>query len=369
MRVLLTTDTVGGVWTFTRELTVGLLRAGHAVALVSFGRLPNAAQRAWVDSASAAGDFRYAASDLPLEWMNENDRAIKGSLLIERIAAAFAPDLLHSNQFCFGKVEGCGPRLLTAHSDVLSWAAACRPAELDHTPWLRRYRRLVQEGLTQADAVAAPTLWMLEALGERFALPAMQAVILNGRDLPAPQPQAERALQAVTVGRLWDEAKGMRVFEDLDLPFPVVAAGELRGEDGEAGVSTGLSYAGMLDEQDLLALFGRSAVYIAASLYEPFGLAPLEAALCGCAVIANDIPSLREVWGEHALYFSGKDGLRRLLAALQQDARMLADARQRSKARAHELTATRMTEAYIALYGRLLAGAEATAGARMAYAH
>ncbi len=29
MRVLLTTDTVGGVWTFTRELTAGLLARGH----------------------------------------------------------------------------------------------------------------------------------------------------------------------------------------------------------------------------------------------------------------------------------------------------------------------------------------------------
>ena len=54
---------------------------------------------------------------------------------------------------------------------------------------------------------------------------------------------------------------------------------------------------GPLAEEDLLALFQESAIYLCTSRYEPFGLAPLEAALCGCAVVANDIESLREVWG------------------------------------------------------------------------
>ena len=33
MRLLMTSDTVGGVWRFTQELTSGLLEAGDAVAL------------------------------------------------------------------------------------------------------------------------------------------------------------------------------------------------------------------------------------------------------------------------------------------------------------------------------------------------
>ena len=44
-------------------------------------------------------------------------------------------------------------------------------------------------------------------------------------------------------------------------------------------------------EAELMALLARSSIYIATSIYEPFGIAPLEAALCGCAVIANGIPT------------------------------------------------------------------------------
>ena len=53
MHVLITADTVGGVWTYTRELACGLLHRGHRVTLVSFGRIPSPAQY-FVDAAQSA---------------------------------------------------------------------------------------------------------------------------------------------------------------------------------------------------------------------------------------------------------------------------------------------------------------------------
>src|SRR6185503_2777268 len=110
---------------------------------------------------------------------------------------------------------------------------------------------------------------------------------------------------------------------------------------------------GPLEECDLFALFRVSSMYIATSIYEPFGLAPLEAALCGCAVLANDIPSLREVWGDAALYFEDADALSRLLGQLHTSTEMLMEARQRAGTRALELNAARMTAEYLALYSEL----------------
>jgi len=75
MRVLMTTDTVGGVWTFTQELAAGLLRSGCAVALVSLGRHPSNEQRTWADNLTCAWgtNFRYKALDTPLEGMPRNE--------------------------------------------------------------------------------------------------------------------------------------------------------------------------------------------------------------------------------------------------------------------------------------------------------
>ena len=53
MHVLITADTVGGVWTYTRELACGLLHRGHRVTLVSFGRIPSACPD-FMDAAQSA---------------------------------------------------------------------------------------------------------------------------------------------------------------------------------------------------------------------------------------------------------------------------------------------------------------------------
>ena len=153
MRVLLTTDTIGGVWTFTKELTAELLRMGHSVALVSFGRTPSQEQSAWCAAVGErwSSDFRYEAFTVPLEWMNPNEDAyVGGEPLLRRVADEFCPDLLHSSQFCFGSLPVPIPRLITAHSDVLSWGAACRPNGLESSPWLTHYCKMVEQGLASS---------------------------------------------------------------------------------------------------------------------------------------------------------------------------------------------------------------------------
>ena len=352
MRVLLTTDTIGGVWTFTKDLCEGLLAGGHDVALVSVGRLPYEAQSQWCKETRrwAGRRFWYEAWATPLEWMESNDAAYVGAeAALLRVASDFEADVIHANQFCFGALPTNIPKVVTAHSDVVSWASVCRPQGMDDSPWMRRYCALVSDGLRGADTVVAPTRWMADALTLGFSAASDVRVVLNGRTIPCPAiPKVERMLQAVSIGRGWDEAKGFGVLEGLDAAMPVVVAGETTLE-GPGG-------AGALSEEQVLALFRRSSVYVASSVYEPFGLAPLEAALCGCAVVANDIESLREVWGGAAIYFSGAAHLRRVLDCLVEAPAELRCAQLQARRRALELTAERMADGYVEIYTELLDG-------------
>ena len=100
----------------------------------------------------------------------------------------------------------------------------------------------------------------------------------------------------------------------------------------------------------MLTLFCESAIYICTSQYEPFGLAPLEAALCGCAVLASDIASLHEVWGDAALYFSGPESLSSWLWRLSDHPCLLNESREIAGNRAREFTADRMTAGYLELF-------------------
>ena len=76
MRVLLTADTVGGVWTYARELAVGLVRRGAHVTLVSFGHMPEPRQMAWMEGLRNL-DFRPTA--FRLEWMQDSAEDIAAS--------------------------------------------------------------------------------------------------------------------------------------------------------------------------------------------------------------------------------------------------------------------------------------------------
>ena len=358
MRLLMTTDTVGGVWTFTCELTEELLRRGNDVALVSFGKAPSDEQSAWaVQKQADHGErFQLSISMAPLEWTQENQLSFsEGEPVLARVAEQFKPDLLLANQFCFGATALRLPRVVVAHSDVLSWARACKLAALTPTPWLNHYTMLVQGGLLQADAVIAPTQSVLQGLTMNFFLPSGGSVIPNGRRVAVPDRTPERKLQAVSAGRLWDEAKGLELLGASELPLPVLVAGE-RNFDGESipEPQPHVRLLGPLSSEQLQRVFRESAVYLCTSLYEPFGLAPLEAALCGCAIVARDLPSLREVWGDDALYFRDADGLTEQVRSLTESRFALPAAQERAYRRAATYTVERMADRYLSVFKSVL---------------
>ncbi|HEY0784337.1 MAG TPA: glycosyltransferase family 4 protein [Acidobacteriaceae bacterium] len=357
MRLLITTDTVGGVWTYTKELTEGLLVRGNEVILISMGRAPSPDQRAWTRRMCVKwpGCFRYLPTEHALEWMQQNEGCYRQAeaVLMEQVES-FAPDLLHLNQYCYGSLPTDLPKVVMAHSDVMSWSECCRGGQPGDSPWLRQYLRVVREGLANADALVAPSRWMMEALARNYALPAHCAVIANGRAVAGRNEKTARKLQAVTVGRVWDEGKNVRVLEEAESPMPVLVAGELALEAEPPFASSRLRLLGQLSEEAALTLFAQSAIYIATSLYEPFGLAPVEAALSGCAIVAHDIPSFREVWGESALYFSHAEELSAILHALYADRVLLQRVAARVRARARSLySQDAMVEKYLDLYASL----------------
>ena len=111
------------------------------------------------------------------------------------------------------------------------------------------------------------------------------------------------------VGRLWDPAKNIAVLDRAarDIHVPVLAAGTTTGPDAQRIYLQHIDSLGYLDQASLHRWYRRTAVFVLPSLYEPFGLAALEAALAGCALVVSDIPSLREVWGEAAVFVPPQD--------------------------------------------------------------
>jgi len=64
-----------------------------------------------------------------------------------------------------------------------------------------------------------------------------------------------------------------------------------------------LLFPGRLSDAEIAALQRHATAFVFPSLYEGFGIPPLEAMTQGCPVLAADIPAVREASGDAALYF------------------------------------------------------------------
>jgi glycogen(starch) synthase len=365
MHVLLTTDSVGGVWTYTEELSTGLVRNGHQVTLVSFGYALDEGQRAWLRGMRSPR-FQCMETEYRLEWMdNAAEDLARSSELLRGLAERLQPDLLHSNQFAYGDLSDTLPVLVTGHSDVLSWWQAVHGEGVPDTGRMRAYAALVRSGLRMATRLAAPTAWMARELREQYGIDRPIEVIPNGRSPELFLPDRPKSLQAITVGRAWDPGKHVALLEEIDVPMPLLIAGEpvspvsAAHVPGAPAVSTarGVTYLGKQDAAQLQELYSRTAIYIATSRYEPFGLAPLEGALSGCALVLSDLPTLREIWSDAAIFYPAGDArsleriLRRLAVAPQEVDDLAARALARARTR---YSASAMVTQHEALYGSLV---------------
>lgn len=75
----------------------------------------------------------------------------------------------------------------------------------------------------------------------------------------------------------------------------------------ELGIRKEVIFTHYVDEKTLSSLYKGASGFVYPSLYEGFGLPPLEAMACGIPVIISDIPPLREVAGDAAMVFHSWD--------------------------------------------------------------
>ena len=357
MHVLMTADTVGGVWTYTQELVTGLLRQGIRVSLVSMGALPTPEQTAWMEDLPS---LNYLPTSFRLEWMQNSEQDVEESRgYLEALIRKVRPDLLHFNQYCYGAISPELPRIVVAHSDVVSWWVAVHGEEPGDSPWMRWYRDTVTSGLSSANVVAAPSQLMLDAIRTYYARPNFGVVIHNGRDPALFASDVPKENCALSVGRLWDAGKQMSLLLDQQQSVPVDIVGSEKEPGKGSGrpkrevVRQGVRLLGEQSQRQLRNLYGSASIYAATSGYEPFGLAPVEAAFSRCALIANDIPVFRELWGGSAFYFRQNDGkdLARAIRWLSSDPKLRQQYADAAYERACEnFTAERMVDQYQRLY-------------------
>ncbi|WP_420130555.1 glycosyltransferase family 4 protein [Longimicrobium sp.] len=355
MKVLLTTDTVGGVWDHTVTLARELDAAGHEVLVAVIGEprderlaaLPAGVQVVW--------------RAYKLEWMQDAAEDVRAAgEWLRGLADVWSPDVVHLNQIAYAVHDFAAPVLVAVHSDVVSWWPHVNGVEAPMDEW-GTYAGWLRAGLRAADAVVTPTAYQ-GALAMRYYGVEITRVIHNGIHFGDEAPRPREGGIVLSVGRLWDRGKGVDLLDEAarllgDEAPEIHVIGEATAPHGETFSVRNVTAHGRVERAQVDEWMRRASVYVAPSRYEPFGLAPLEAALHGCALVLSDIGTFRELWDGCAEFFPSGDALalaQAIRRVCNDDARRQRLARAAATRAARRYTARRMASEYIDLYQQMI---------------
>lgn len=211
------------------------------------------------------------------------------------------------------------------------------PSARAHLFW--RIKVLI--ALRQADAIVTLSNYSKVAIMDHFGI-ASQRVRVVGvapdsvfRVLEDPRPTSTLAAKGISAkNRIVTYVGGFSPYKNLEAlvsAFAQIAAGEefsdvqlvmvgenrkevfyscfatIEREVKNLALTNRVVFTGYLPDEDVVALLNLSTVLVLPSLMEGFGLPPVEAAACGCPVIATSASPLPQLLGEGALYFDPQD--------------------------------------------------------------
>jgi len=133
-------------------------------------------------------------------------------------------------------------------------------------------------------------------------------------------------------------------------------AGEIMATFARLALGDAVCFTGYVEDADLPALYSAAEVFVFPSLYEGFGLPPLEAMACGTPVVTSTVSALPEVVGDAALTVDPHDvpGLAAAIERALTDDGLRATLRRRGLTRAGQFTWHRAARETLALYDRIL---------------
>ena len=305
---------------------------------------------------------------------------VRDAAIVRRLRAAEAPLHLANHHLSrYGPLVG-RPYVVTVH-DLIRYLDRNREEPLIHRPNRRDrlYIGLDVGGIRRAAAVIVPSeatkrdvVGLLGVSEERIA------VVYEGVDHEVFRPTERRAAGSpyllfvgsehprknlATVFRALARLKRERRFTSLKLvkvgapggreaPFRAQTLARLRAS-GLA--SEDVVFVEHATPEELVAYYSGAACFLLPSLYEGFGLPPLEAMACGCPVIVSDTPALREVAGEAACVVPATDDrtLAEAIAAVVADEGLARDLRSRGLAHARRFSWERTAAETVRVYERL----------------
>ncbi len=352
-KILMTADTIGGVWNYALELARALSEQDIQIALATTGGPLSPEQ---YEATSAINNLTIYESNYKPEWMDKNGSDLQqaGEWLMQ-LKDKVQPDLIHLNGLYYASLPWGKPMVVVVHSCVMSWWRAVRQEDAPKE-W-NKYKELVTKGLRSAEMVITTTQALMHEASSTYGPFKQSNVVYNGRKQQHFKFGKKEPF-IFSMGSIWDEGKNISTLAHIaeELSWPVYIAGDNKHPDtGQVLELENVHFLGKLTNDEIADWLSRASIFAAPSRYEPFGLSVLEAAMSGCALVVGRTESLAELWGNAAKFTdpNNPDDVRDVIQNLIDDEFCRNIMACRAVKRSHGYTAEQMAQDYLYLYSQV----------------
>ena len=312
-----------GIGQYTQHLALGLNRVGNVSTEFFYGA-------GWSDVVRATPLPQVKTIKSLVHWLLPNSYGVARALQQRQFTRGIRqtrPDIYHEPNFLAYRFEG--PTIITVHD--LSWI---RYPEMHPLSRVRAMDRYFLPGLDSASLLLTDSEFVKRELIEVFRVKPerIRPVLLGVEALFHPKSELETRVvldalglkhghYILAVGTLEPRKNlsvALRAFMQLSAPlrkrFPLVLVGmkgwhtsALEKQIAPLIAAGEIRLLGYLPREDLAVIVAGATALVYPSIYEGFGLPPLEAMACGVPVITSNVSSIPEVVGDTGLMLDPQD--------------------------------------------------------------
>jgi|GEM_PF-2194414 len=348
-KLLITTDPSSEIWNYTIKLCEALMFYVKAeILLVSLGGSPDKFQ----EEETKKLNLQVIHTDYYPENSDQESLISVENYLLQ-VINDFTPNIVHLNHYITisDKIE-C-PVTMTSHGDLISLSKWTRTNIVSN---IDQYRQSVNKAINMADAVILTSRFAIECLIHEYDFKNKFRVIYNGINIEPSGILPEKPC-ILAEGNLNDRSKNIGLLTKVADKIPDSIKIRIIGSNNYDRNSKRIEWIKNPSIEEKVEIYKNSSIFLALSSYESSGFSSMISAYSNCAILANDIPVYRELWGDCACIYdrNNLNSFIRNLNNLIENEKLLAFTAKNCQAKAlSSFSLKRMGLEYLNLYKSIL---------------
>ncbi|MEI8390314.1 MAG: glycosyltransferase [bacterium] len=315
-RLLMTTDVKSEIWDYSLTLSRAILKYINAdILMVSMGGKPTERQVEQSKDLNIKFQFTDFSPDFFIDNKSDDDISEIKTVFNSSIKE-FDPHIVHLNHgypnFDFNK-----PCVFACHENLLNkkiWNSNINRYSPLHEN-LFNYKQIINESFKKSDIITISSRFFAESIIKTYNFTKGIRIIYNGIDYK-PYSGMPEIPTLLAFANLSDRNKNMNLILNIAYKLPDNIKIKVIGDaQPDRKLPKNIEFINNLSNFELQEVYKNSSIYLALSSDELNGLSSIQAAYSGCAILANNIPACKELWGDSAQIFE-KDNINSLIRCI-----------------------------------------------------